>query len=101
MLFRSLVIVKAGFLYNLCKQDYINWVERDNENLPPEYRDEYRPVDAAPWGAAEVYQLYAAGESRNQFLICWPDRIAEIHFDWDWEITESLMKTAGEKLKNA
>lgn len=97
----ELVIVKAGFLYNLCKQDYIDWVERDNDKLPQRYWTEYRPVDAAPWGAMEVYQQYSGGEARNQFLICWPDRIAEIHFDWDWEITAPLMKTVGEKLKSA
>lgn len=97
----EIVIVKAGFLYGLCKQEYIDWVERDNDKLPPEYWSEYRPIDSAPWGASKVYQQYASGEPRNQFLLCWPDRIAEIHFDLEWEITEALMETVGEKLINA
>jgi len=97
----ELVIVKAGFLYDLCKQDYIDWLERDNDKLPQEYWDEYRSVDSAPWRATEVYQRYGSGEPINQFLVCWPDRIAEVDFDWDWTITEEMMFTAAEKLMNA
>ena len=95
----ELVTVKSGFLYNLCKKDFISWVERGNDQLPQEYWDEYRPVNAAPWDADEVYQRYSAGEAINQFLVCWPDRIAEVQFDWDWTITENMMSTAAEALK--
>ena len=97
----EIVTVKAGLLYDLCKNDFISWVERDNDQLPEEFWDEYRPVDAAPWGADEVYQRYYSGEPVNQFLICWPDRIAEVKFDWDWTITEEMMAVTGEQLKNA
>ena len=95
----ELVTVKSGFLYNLCKKDFISWVEWGNDQLPQEYWDEYRPVNAAPWDADEVYQRYSAGEAINQFLVCWPDRIAEVQFDWDWTITENMMSTAAEALK--
>ena len=97
----EIVIVKASFLYDLCKQDYIDWLERDNDKLPQEYWAEYRPVNSAPWGATEVYQRYGSGEPINQFLVCWPDRIAEIDFDWDWEITDELIAITAEKLKTA
>ena len=97
----EIVTVKAGFLYDLCKNDFISWVERNNDQLPQEYWDEYRPVDTAPWNADKVYQRYYSGESVNQFLICWPDRIAEVKFDWDWTITEEMMAVTAEKLKNA
>ena len=95
----ELVTVKGGFLYDLCKKDFISWVERHNKELPQENRDEYRPVDAAPRDGSEVYQLYYSGEPVNQFLICWPDRIAEVKFDWDWTVTEDMMSTAAEALK--
>ena len=95
----ELVTVKSGFLYNLCKKDFISWVEWGNDQLPQGYWDEYRPVNAAPWDADEVYQRYSAGEAINQFLVCWPDRIAEVQFDWDWTITENMMSTAAEALK--
>lgn len=97
----EVVIVKAPFLYDLCKQQYIDWVARDNDKLPPEHWDEYRPIDAVPWGAAEAYQRYGSGEPINQFLICWHDRIAEVHFDWDWDITPEMMTITAEKLKSA
>ncbi len=95
----EIVIAKAGFLYALCKNDFISWLERDNGKLPPEHWDEYRLIDASAWGAEEVYQRYSAGEPINQFLVCWPDRMAEVKFDWDWTITEDMMSTAAEALK--
>ena len=97
----ELVTVKAGLLYDLCKKDFISWAERHNRELPREYRDEYLPVNAAPWDADEVYQLYHSGEPSNQFLVCWPDRMAEVNFDWDWAVTEGMMSTAALALKNA
>lgn len=95
----ELVTVKAGFLYDLCKKDFISWVERHNGKLPEEYRDEYRRIDAPAWGAEEVYRRYSAGEAINQFLVCWPDRMAEVTFDWDWTVTEDMMSTAAGALK--
>ena len=64
-------------------------------------RDEYRPVNAAPWEADEVYRLYHSGEPSNQFLVCWPGRMAEVNFDWDWAVTEGMMSSAAEALKTA
>ena len=95
----ELVTVKVPFLYDLCKKDFISWVERDNDQLPQEYWDEYRLIDAPAWGAEEVYQRYGSGEPINQFLVCWPDRIAEVQFDWDWAVTEDMMSTAAGALK--
>ena len=93
------VTVKPGFFYNLCKKDFLSWVERHNKELPRENWDEYRPVDAPAWGADEVYRLYYAGEPSNQFLVCWPDRMAEVNFDWSWTVTEDMMSTAAEALR--
>ena len=95
----ELVTVKVPFLYDLCKNDFISWVERDNDQLPPEYWDEYRLMDTPAWDAEEVYQRYHAGEPINQFLVCWPGRIAEVKFDWDWTVTEDMAATAARVLK--
>lgn len=97
----EMVIVHAPFLYNLCKNDFINWLERDNDKLPEEHWDLYKPVDSAPWGANEVYQRYSGGEFYNQFLVCWNDRIVEIHFEWDWEITDELIAITAGELKHS
>ena len=95
----ELVTVKVPFLYDLCRRDFISWVERDNDQLPREYWDEYRLIDASAWGADEVYQRYHSGEPVNQFLVCWPDRMAEVKFDWDWTVTEDMMAAAARALK--
>ena len=95
----ELVTVKVPFLYDLCRRDFISWVERDNDQLPREYWDEYRLIDAPAWCAEEVYQRYHSGEPVNQFLVCWPDRMAEIRFDWDWTVTEDMMAAAARALK--
>ena len=95
----ELVTVKVPFLYDLCRRDFISWVERDNDQLPREYWDEYRLIDASAWGAEEVYQRYHSGEPVNQFLVCWPDQMAEIRFDWDWTVTEDMMAAAARALK--
>ena len=93
------VTVTSRFLYDLCKKDFISWVERDNDKLPREHWDEYRLIDAPAWGGSEVYQRYYSGEPVNQFLVCWQDRMAEVKFDWDWAVTEDMMSTAAEALK--
>ena len=97
----EIVTVKAGFLYALCKNDSISWVERHGKELSRENWDEYRLIDAPAWGASEVYQRYASREPVNQFLVCWPGRIAEVTFNWDWVITEDMMSTTAEILKSA
>ena len=97
----EIVTVKLPFLYGLCKRDFIQWVERDNDQLPMEYWEEYRTVTAAPWGAEEVFQRYSGAEPVNQFLLCWPDRMAEVKLPWDWRLTADQMAVIGEKLLHA
>lgn len=96
-LFYEIVEIHAGFLYDLCKRDMI---ERYWYNHPEEYRDNYLPIDPAPWGAEEVYQRHNYdGRPSNYYLLCWENRIAEIHFYW----TPTPEQTAlvGETLKHA
>lgn len=97
----EIVTVKAPFLYDLCKQEFIDWLERDNDKLPSAYWDEYIPVDGTLWGAAEVYQRRYSGEFDSDFLVCWPDRIVEISFPWEWDLTPEIITAAAAALKNA
>lgn len=94
----ELIKVRQGVLYDLCKNDFVAWVERDNDSLPAEFREEYRLIDAPAWGAGEVYQRYSAGEAVNQFLVCWPDCIAEIKLDGDWVVTDEMASAAAKAL---
>lgn len=94
----DIVTVKVPFLYDLCKQDFIDWVARDNDQIPAEYQEEYRSVDPSPWGAEEVLQVSIGDEAVNQYLLCWPDRLAEVHIPWDWDLTAEQMAIIGEKL---
>lgn len=93
----DIVEVKAPFLYGICKKSML---ERYWFNDPVEYRSTYRPIDAAPWGAAEAYQLYRYPDSPfERYLLCWPGRMAEIRFDE--APTVAQMALAGEVLKTA
>lgn len=42
---------------------------------------EWRPVDAAPWGAEDAYQYYWDGEPYSTYLLCYEDRFVELSFD--------------------
>lgn len=96
----TVTAVKASFLYDLCKNSLLHRrEERWNRNMPEEDWYFYEPVDAAPWGAEEAYcwtsRMYGPG---NDFLLCWPDRIVEIEFDPDWQLTPAQMSLVGERL---
>lgn len=91
--------VKVPLLYDFCKQNRLDRAARNNDQLPQEYWDEYRLIDAPGWKAEEVYQLYRTGVPTRKYLVCWPDRFVEIRFG---EIpTEAQIAIAAEKLKNA
>ena len=44
--------------------------------------DHFEPTDPAPWGAQEAYQLLGNDGLMDTYLVCWKDRIVEIHFYW-------------------
>ena len=96
----DIVTVKVPFLYDLCKQDFIDWVARDNDQIPAQYQEEYRSVDPSPWGAEEVLQVSIGDEAVNQYLLCWPDRVVEISLT-DVDLTPEVMAAVGEKLGSA
>lgn len=92
------IVTCLPFLRNLCRQEFLNQMTRWNDDIPQEYWDEYRPVDASLWGAEEAYQRYSSGEPWDTYLVCWPDRIVEITFSWT--PTTEQIAVAAEKLEN-
>lgn len=96
----TVTVVKASFLYDMCKNSLLHSKAKDwNQGMPAGTWYLYEPADAAPWGAEEAYrwtsQEYGPG---NTFLLCWPDRLVEIKFDSDWQLTPEQMALVAEKL---
>lgn len=76
----SLITVKLPVLYDRCRQALI----REGECHYPEGDRIYQEEDARPWGAIEAYRIYDSRYGfRNQYLICWENVLAEIHFPWE------------------
>lgn len=93
----EIVEVHVPALYGLCRQDLLTkyW-----SNNPEEFRDYYRPIDPALWGAEEAYQRHSYdGTPSHYYLLCWEDRLAEVHFWWD--PTPAQTALTGEVLKTA
>lgn len=93
----EIILVKAPFLYDLCREAKLH--ERDGWSS---YRDEgrycYESADPAPWGAEEAYRWIRGDVPSNQFLLFYPERIVEISLDWDGEPAPEQMALVGERL---
>ena len=94
----TIAVIKAPFLYELCRERLIS--EKDetaDSSIPEGFKRVYLSIDPAPWGAVEAYQLaYQDTGSLERYLICYEDSIVEIHFDW--EPTNEHKAIVGEKL---
>ena len=55
--------------------------------------------DPAPWGAETAYELQYAGREPDGYILCWPDRVAQVYFSWT--PTAEQMAVAAEKLGEA
>ncbi|MDE6590283.1 MAG: DUF2812 domain-containing protein, partial [Oscillospiraceae bacterium] len=81
-------VVKAPFLYGVCKNELVSLDE------PHMW---YEPIDPAPWGAAEAYQEYYQDTGPgHSYILFYPERI--VTFNANWELTPEQMAVAGEKL---
>lgn len=96
----TITVVKAPFLYNLCKDRLLREQdESSDERIPEGFKNVYEVKDATPWGAQEVYQLVSQDVGpMNWYLLCYKDRIIEIRFDW--EPTSEQMSVVAEKLSD-
>ena len=96
-----LVEIHIPILHDACFQELC----REKEKRIATYVDgsivhaQYQMVDPTPWGAEEAYQLNLAGEFRQEYILCWKDRIVQLGAGWD--LTAEQMAVAGEKLLNA
>ena len=86
----TIVEVKAGALYGLCRDSML---EED-----PLFERDWRPADAAPWGANAAYRMYRHGEPDDWYLLCFPDRLAEVCLR-NLDLAPEGMALAGETLK--
>lgn len=91
----TITMVKAPFLYNLCRDTFLHQWDDDWH-----WDSVYAPIDAAPWDAVEAYRENDAEYGpRNQYLLCYEDRIVEIQFDYEWEgVTPEQMAVVGQRL---
>lgn len=95
----TITLVKASALYDLCKKGLLAGWEDDWR--PEGQKDCTIPVDPAPWGAEDAYQLANQEYGpENTFLLCYKDRLVEIDFGYGWEVTPKQMSLVSEKLGN-
>lgn len=92
----KIITVNIPGMFDTIKNVAIN--ERQDE-IHGDYifTDHYEPVDAAPWGADEAYQLHWSGSVLNTYLLIWDEQIVEITF-YSWEPTPEQMAIVKEKL---
>ncbi len=88
----TIVEVKAAFLYNLCRD---SMVKED-----PLFERDWRPADPAPWGANAAYRMYRHGEPDDWYLLCFPDRLAEVQ-PRGLDLTPEVMAAIGKRLKTS
>lgn len=89
--------VKLPFIYDLCMDGIFREFEEYKADFGNGIKEEYKEIDAAPWGAEKAYCMYYRGENQYQYIICWPDKIAEIRLYS--EPTDKQVRTMAEKLK--
>ena len=93
-----IIDVKMPLLYGLCR----NTLEKDfahdfGRSMNGDMNwEEHIPVDAAPWGAKEAYQLCILGNMKERYLLCYDRRIVEIEFGNVWNLTNEQMRIVGE-----
>lgn len=86
--------VRLPILYDWCEAELLEefqwrYIDAEEESFGA------KEINAAPWGADTVYQLWL-GEPYPRYLICYEDTIVEM--DTDWELTPEQMAIVGEKL---
>lgn len=89
--------VKLPALYGLCKNALLtDW---EDDWRPDGHKNYATLIDPAPWGAEEVYQLANQEYGpENVFLLCYRDRLVEINFSEDWDVTPEQMSRVSEKI---
>ena len=85
-------------IYTLCLNDLLH--DHDDWNTPgtpSEQWMQYRPIDAAAWGAQNAWQLFMGSEPTNRYILTWPDCLVQLRTAWPLDAAQ--MVVAGERLK--
>lgn len=92
-----IISVHVPFLYNWCVELMLDDFAHNYGRSEPEDPDwkKHVLVDAAPWGANAVYQLWIGGNVEQRYLLCYDSCIIEIDFGPHWTPTDAQMKAVG------
>lgn len=93
----TVTIVKVPAIYNFCKNSILKKTKDIVEADGTLFTNHYEETDAAVWLAEEAYQLRWSDSTVYRYLLCYPDRLIKIGFDY-WEPTEEQMRIVAEKL---
>lgn len=76
----AIVDVKLPGLFAICLNDYLDMYDYER-NVPEEDKKRFRKTDDPAWQADAVYQLYHQDEAKDEYILCWSNRIVYINFD--------------------
>ena len=89
--------IKLGALYDLCLNELIHqYDDRYEDDVPMEWRDNFRAVDAKAWNANIVYQKYTGDTPDEQYILCYDDII--VYLTPGFELTDAQKLIVSEKL---
>ncbi|MBQ5863048.1 MAG: DUF2812 domain-containing protein [Peptococcaceae bacterium] len=89
--------IKWGALYDLCLNELIHqYDDRYEDDVPMEWRDSFRAVDAKAWNANIVYQKYTGDTPNEQYILCYDDII--VYLTPGFELTAAQKPIVSEKL---
>lgn len=95
VLWYTVTEVKIPFLYDWCLEKIME-LETGRENIGGELRvTEMRRIEEESWRADAAYRLYADGEAKGKYVVCYGNVILELTASW--ELTEGQMSIVGEK----
>lgn len=89
--------IKWGALYDLCLNELIHqYDDRYEDDVPMEWRDNFRAVDAKAWNANIVYQKYTGDTPNEQYILCYDDII--VYLTPGFELIDAQKPIVSEKL---
>lgn len=89
--------IKWGALYDLCLNEFIHqYDDRYEDDVPMEWRDNFRAVDAKVWNANIVYQKYTGDTPNEQYILCYDDII--VYLTPGFELIDAQKPIVSEKL---
>ncbi|MDD3346635.1 DUF2812 domain-containing protein [Oscillibacter sp.] len=83
-------------LLDLALKEYLSKAERHSD---PDAPNSWEGVPAEAWQAERAFRFQRGDTPENVYLVCWPDRLAQIRFNW--EPTPAQMALAATRLKAA